>query len=366
MPEPSLSMPLFSTDFSIPTSIPRNASDYVVLLRMLRLIPERLIAPMFVLFDITSECTLRCPYCYNSSGSSGASHMDRETMFRIARELVEMKVFSVCVCGGEPTTHPDYVDLIRFFHEHQVLVTSISNGYDLDTGLIKEMARNLVLLQITFDGPDPSTHDRVRGRGSFERAVRAAEELKRHGLYQLRVSFTCTRSNAQSFPRMRDFCRELGADDLRTMPLVPVGRAQCNADVMPTKEDLALVKAQVAEWTSEQPATGLTVEWGEPHQHVRMGLVYGYLLGMNVSPEGYYKITPYLPLAFGNAKRVSLRTAWQQGLGKGWLLPRARPIFEAITSADDFAAAYHAIIHDDQARDGYLDLLTEATDDTFG
>lgn len=353
------SMPVFTTDFASARSIPEGDLEACVeALRSMRLVPERLCAPMFVLFDITDRCNRRCGYCYNNSGSAAAKHMDREMLFTLARELVQLKVISVCVSGGEASMHPDYVDLIRFFKRNGILAASITNGFDIDRNTAEEMAANLPLIQVTLDGPDAETHDRLRGRGSFARAVATARALKSAGLAKLRIAFTLTAKNADSFPGMKDLALELNAADLRTMPLAQVGRAFHNAGFTPTPDQTASVKAQTIEWASdEEVASKLSVEWGEPHDHIRYGLAYGYVVGMNITPDGRFKVTPYLPITFGDRSRLSLADAWKRGLGKGFVHPRVKPFFERVASDRSFAGAYDAVIADSEARDGYLDLL---------
>jgi len=280
-----------------------------------------------------------------------------------AEELVQMKVFSVCVCGGEPTLHPDYIDLIRYLREKGILVASITNGYNLDDEVIKEMAANLAILQVTLDGPNAEIHDQLRGRGSFEQAMKTIERLKYYNLHQLRIAFTCTSRNIRYFPEMLDLCLQIGANDLRTMQLVPVGRAFRNKKLWANKNDLEMVKNQIEAWTKDEKVISkISIEWGSPHEHIKIGLLYGYLLGVNISPEGYYKISPYLPIAFGNAYRVTLSSAWRQGLGMGWNLPKAKEIFESINSVDDYANAYDIIIKNENLRDGYIDLFREEDD----
>lgn len=350
--------PLFSTDFNISSNIIKWDKHRIKLLKKIKVIPRRLIAPMFVLLDITGECNIGCAYCYNKSGRGNQVKMDRGMLFRIAEELVRMKVFSVCVGGGEPTLHPDFVDLIRYFHKNGVLVSSITNGVNLDDETVKEMAHNLAIVQVTLDGPDSEHHDSLRGRGTFNHAIHTIERLKSNNLRQLRIAFTCTSMNIRSFPRMLNLCFEIGANDLRTMTLVPVGRAFESKNLWPTLEDIKLVREQIEDWNHNRKITSrISVEWGSPHEHIRIGLLYGYLLGVNISPEGYYKISPYLPLAFGNARIASLEKAWRLGLGRGWVIPMAKKIFKSINSVDDYAEAYQKIMQNERTQDGFLDLL---------
>jgi MoaA/NifB/PqqE/SkfB family radical SAM enzyme len=358
--ETGYSFPLFSTDFSISPAKYLNHEREIGALKQMGLVPKRLIAPLFVLFDITSKCNMGCAYCYNKSGCGTNVSMDRETLFDIAKELVKLKVFSVCVCGGEPSLHPDFLDLISYLYKSGIIVSSISNGLCVDDDTVKGMAENLALVQVTLDGPNSEYHDELRGKGSFDKAMDTIERLKKNKVNQLRIAFTCTKANANSFSKMIDLCLKVGANDLRTMPLVPVGRAYSNRDLLPSPEQLRLVENQIKQWNRDASLTSkVSVEWGLPHNHIQMGLLYGYMTGVNISAEGYYKMTPYLPVAFGNAYKVTLEAAWKLGLGSGWLILGAKQIFESIKKIEDFSHAYDKVVKDDHFQEGFLDYFPE-------
>ena len=60
-------------------------------------------------------------------------------------------------------------------------------------------------MQVSLDGP-PEIHDRIRGEGAFEKAVRGIDNLKRKGIRVL-VSFTAMKENYRSFGKMTRICR---------------------------------------------------------------------------------------------------------------------------------------------------------------
>jgi len=57
------------------------------------------------------------------------------------------------------------------------------------------------------------THDKIRGEGSFDLAIRGIRELKAQGIY-VTVAFTAQRENYKELRRLADFCNNLGADKL--------------------------------------------------------------------------------------------------------------------------------------------------------
>jgi len=365
---PDLKLPVFTTDFSITDRLPNDLDKQVAVLRSMQLLPQQLIAPMFVLLDITGECNLTCAYCYNESGKSECVSMEHDQMFHIAEELIRMKVFNVCVCGGEPTLHPYFIKLIKMLKNRGIIVSSITNGFDINNETARAIAQNIAIMQVTLDGPDSKTHDRLRGNGSFDRAIDAIEHMKKEGLRHLRIAFTATKHNSKEFYRMLELCINIGAQDLRTMPLVPVGRAFNNRPkIMPTTEDILNIKRQIKNWKRGTAFKNrLSVEWGSPHQHIPNGLALGYVIALNISPEGYYKPSPYLPIAFGCANEMSVSEAWRSGLANAWLHPQAQPIFSKIKSVSDFAEAYKTVKALTNTPEGFYNINCQSVEGERG
>jgi MoaA/NifB/PqqE/SkfB family radical SAM enzyme len=73
--------------------------------------------PELVDVKITDACSKGCPYCYQDSKPDGV-HAD---LHGLIEALSELKVFEVALGGGEPTSHPDFVTIVRRFRESGVV-----------------------------------------------------------------------------------------------------------------------------------------------------------------------------------------------------------------------------------------------------
>ncbi len=77
-------------------------------------LPERLPAPHLMDIKITDYCPFKCDYCYQGSTESGA-HVPLAALEKLADQAATEKVFEVAIGGGEPTLHPQFVEVLRAF-----------------------------------------------------------------------------------------------------------------------------------------------------------------------------------------------------------------------------------------------------------
>ncbi len=291
-------------------------------------VPKYLKAPIAGLWEITGRCCLRCVYCYNESPRAPAD-LEWPAMERLAQELVDLRIFSVCVSGGEPTLHPRYIDILRILHESGIAIGTITNGWTMTPELAGSMARYAGAVQVSLDGPSAEVHDRLRGRqGSFERAVRAIRLLRDAGVGQLAVAFASTRLNVDSFPRTAELCASLGVGSLRTQPLAFVGRAAGQADLEPTGEQARRLQEFLAASGRQCGETRLL--WGDPSIHLKIGLRIGVVTSVRITNDGNLGPTPYYPLFFGKASESTIAEVWERGLRTGWHHEAVKALFGSL------------------------------------
>ncbi|MCK9603184.1 MAG: radical SAM protein [Candidatus Omnitrophica bacterium] len=70
--------------------------------------------PELVDMKITDYCAFGCPFCYQGSTPLG-EHATLDNITEAIRQMKKARVFEVAIGGGEPTTHPNFVEiLVRF------------------------------------------------------------------------------------------------------------------------------------------------------------------------------------------------------------------------------------------------------------
>lgn len=69
--------------------------------------------PELVDVKITDFCNYGCHFCYQSSTKEGI-HASPYMLKNIVNLLSDMSVFEIAIGGGEPVTHPDFIEFIEY------------------------------------------------------------------------------------------------------------------------------------------------------------------------------------------------------------------------------------------------------------
>jgi hypothetical protein len=97
--------------------------------------------PEFLDVKITSHCDGACPYCYQSSKSTDGHHtglVERFESFFSGMSDNE-KPFQIAFGGGEPTSHPEFADLMRSCCKLGITPNYTTNGMWSHTGQAGEV-----------------------------------------------------------------------------------------------------------------------------------------------------------------------------------------------------------------------------------
>ena len=209
-----------------------------------------LVAPICLTWEWTYACNLQCVHCLSSSGTRDPNELTTAEMKSIVDDLHDLQVFYINVGGGEPMLRPDFFELVEYCVSRGVGVKFSTNG-----GLINaEKARRLAALdyvdvQISLDGVDDQTNDKVRGDGSHAKAIRAMGHLRDAGFGPFKISVVMTRDNVEQLDGFEALADEYGAE-LRLTRFRPSGRgADSWQDLHPTQEQ----QVRLYHWLLERP-----------------------------------------------------------------------------------------------------------------
>ena len=278
------------------------------------LLPNYLIAPALMMWEITSKCPQKCIYCYNLS-SRKSDELSSNQLFQVADQIIEAKPFNICISGGEPTMRPEYYDLIRYLASSGILVGTILSGANIDKTKAFKIARCAKAVQVSLDGSTAEIHDNVRRRrGSYDDALKTIKYFVDFGV-NVNISFAASKLNIDDFPRFHEFMTELGVSSIRTQKLAISGRAKGHEDtIRPTAEQYKNFLGYI---NSSKNKKMCKIEFGDPSVHISSGLDFGLSVLARINSEGYVGITPYLDIYFGNLKNESLKNIWSK-MKNGW------------------------------------------------
>lgn len=213
--------------------------------------------PRTVDIEVTARCNLRCKYCY-FFGNEEVEYRDLPTADWLAffDELGSLGVMEAVLAGGEPFIRQDLPELLDGLVRNRMRFSILSNG----TLITDEIAARIAAtgrcnyVQISIDGSCPEMHDACRGAGSFDRAVRGLETLRRHGI-KPGVRVTIHHHNVHGLEDTARFLlEEIGLSSFGTNSAGYLGVCRAHArEVMLTTEERALAMKTLLRLAKKYP-----------------------------------------------------------------------------------------------------------------
>ncbi|WP_428268320.1 radical SAM protein [Haliangium sp.] len=136
---------------------------------------------------ITSACNLDCPICYTHNKNDGAYHMSPDELGAILAHLERLSPDRriINLTGGEPTLHPQFLDLVEMCHRagiHRVTISTHGLTLLKNEPLVAALARIDARVILSFDSFQPEVNRRMLGGNFLEGKLRVLDLLGKHGV----------------------------------------------------------------------------------------------------------------------------------------------------------------------------------------
>jgi pyruvate-formate lyase-activating enzyme len=142
--------------------------------------------------EITKECNCKCAICFSVSGPGAAGQRTSDEVVRLAQGLKQRGLCAITLSGGEPTLHPQLVEIVSKIRALGMDVTVASNGLRIgqDPGLAHALRRSkLTYLYLQMDTLRADVCRKMRGDDFVAIKRRAVAHARKAGL---RFGFTTT------------------------------------------------------------------------------------------------------------------------------------------------------------------------------
>jgi radical SAM protein with 4Fe4S-binding SPASM domain len=280
----------------------------------------------FVQFHLTARCNLRCRHCYQTGGVPEMNFEEVSGAIDNVRSAIEgwaidhqMEVSpSFHFTGGEPLLRRDLFDILDYARESGFSLSLMSNGTLVDRDTARRLREARVKdVQVSLDGLE-ATHDRLRGRGAFSRAMQGIRSLVSEGV-ETNFNLTVSRLNMAEVAGLVRLAEELGVGGAAFSRLVPMGRGKELSSHSLTPEELAgfhqelrlhRSDARVAV-TSRDPLATVADMRGEPPQtKMPVGGCAAGVFGVTINCDGTVMPCRRMDLPIGNIRETSFRELW--------------------------------------------------------
>ena len=329
--------------------------------------------PLHICIDITNRCNLRCLHCFNRSGEDLEGRFDRELteteLLRLADDVREMQPQNLCLCGGEPLLRKHtIISFLRQLRNSWTHPSMVTNGCLLDRETAWSLRQaGLESVQISIDGADAATHERMRGvAGCYDRVLKAFHTAQETGFTALSVAFSPTQFNFQQVSVViEQFCQR-GLTEFRVQPLMKLGRGGLSPEIFLNAPEYRNLVHDLARARLKHP--GIKFEWGDPVEHlIRFSRGMDFVPYISIRANGDICLSAYLPLVIGNIRKHTLKEYWEARIWGIWQIPLFRDLASLYVSTSDLSRTDVPFprVHSgesvcfDLIDDGLLDLSVE-------
>lgn len=184
---------------------------------------------------LTNRCNLKCKHCcvnaYSMDGEIIKQEMNTDTVKNVIDKLVACSPHKIIISGGEPMIREDFLTILTYLREkYSGEIGLATNALLIHENNVQEIVRCVNQMDISIDGIDEATCSLVRGKGVFDKVVRAIQLLRKAGLNKIYLSMVFGDFNRNLEYKFEKMNEELGTYPLKR-DFVPVGRGEENASL---------------------------------------------------------------------------------------------------------------------------------------
>lgn len=182
--------------------------------------------------SLTNRCNLSCKHCISSCGPKEDDYLDTKKILRIIDNLCHLNVRSLILTGGEPLIRVDFTQIVEYIKEVLPVKTLVlsTNATLINDENIDFIVNNFDKVDISIDGVNENTCSKIRGKGVFEKVIKAIHELHSRDFYSISMSMVFSEKNYEMSEEFK-----LLNEKLHTTPVlrcfIPGGRGLLNRDV---------------------------------------------------------------------------------------------------------------------------------------
>ena len=195
---------------------------------------------------ITRRCNLSCFYCSRNAGPGQRLDFALEdvgSLLRSLRAYDDQQGKVIALSGGEPFLHPEFFGVMDMIACHGYGIMLNSSLTSLPSHALQRLTSYPIRkIVTTFDGGQESTHDAVRGRGSFRKTSRNFRLLVDSG-FPVSIKTVLRKENLAELESIVRLARSLGARKVGVHRQCALGRARIMTDGLTFREALPYLEA---------------------------------------------------------------------------------------------------------------------------
>ena len=150
----------------------------------------------YLRISLTDKCNLRCVYCMSEEMLFRPSDelMTTPELLRLVNIFVSLGVDKIRLTGGEPSIHPDVVDIVRGIRETGVQrISMTTNGLRLAALAQPLKDAGVERVNVSIDTLDPDRFHRITRWGHLDQVMAGLNAAEAAGLTPIKINAVVAR-----------------------------------------------------------------------------------------------------------------------------------------------------------------------------
>jgi len=168
-----------------------------------------------IVFELISYCNLNCSHCiYRISNKLYSSNfLSREDIYNLIDKFSKKGIYKLVLTGGEPTLHPNFIDISKYAISKIPKVSLCTNGVILNKDLENKVVNlNFSTYTISIDSHINKIHDKFREKkGALQKTLGLIKKLKSKNK-NISIHVTFHRENVNTIKDTIKFCKSLAPE----------------------------------------------------------------------------------------------------------------------------------------------------------
>lgn len=213
---------------------------------VLKSLPRRLV------LELTNACNLNCVMCGRNAAQFKPTvfQMDWLRYFEPLLDTVE----EVTLMGwGEPTVHPDFVQMLELIHRHAARIYFCTNGMRLSQLHDAIFDNHVDVFAVSVDGATAETNARIRRGSDLDTITKSLREIKktqnRLGLDYPYINFVfcAMKSNLHELPDLVRLAADIGLEEVKAVYLTAFDETMARESLWDCRAEVEDVFQRAAE-----------------------------------------------------------------------------------------------------------------------
>lgn len=161
-----------------------------------------------LVLEVLTKCNFHCRHCYLGDRLYLNDRLEVPLIHKILKDIKNLSINRVQITGGNPSLHPEIVDIIKLLRHHSLTIIYFSNGMKLTDEIITSLKNADAALHVSIYGMSNETGQWFTGHNNYyDNIMRSLDLIKKYRIKIRSLDFMAVEENKHEIEKFIEFCK---------------------------------------------------------------------------------------------------------------------------------------------------------------